>query len=201
VGSGVWASPQTVGTVSSSSAEPGAPSALTRILLTQAGDCSVALTQPEAARFQPQHLTQGANSLGEQHSKSQNLLLHLRGPQQLRPGNKNRPNPPTVSRFVSSDAGMPQGAPAPWRTRLHTHSFHGDLLLKLPKLFLTQASSQAWSRGSTAAESYQQLQALRQVRPAPAGSLQSHPHLLSTPWEPLLPWPSTTQEPWPSSVS
>lgn len=55
VGLGAWASSQAVGTVSSLSAKPGAPGALTRILLTHSGHHSLDLTQPGVAQFQQEH--------------------------------------------------------------------------------------------------------------------------------------------------
>lgn len=61
-GSGGLASSQAVGTVSSLSVKPGAPGALTRILLTHTGHHSLDLTQPGVAQFQQQHLVQGVNS-------------------------------------------------------------------------------------------------------------------------------------------
>lgn len=116
---GGWASPRAVDTFSSLSARPGAPCALTRILLTSTAHHSLALTQPGAAQLQHQHLVEGLTPLGSTAQQTERLLLPLRG-QQLWLSNTSRPNPPTASHFVGSDTGMPQGTPVPWGVRLHT---------------------------------------------------------------------------------
>lgn len=142
------------------------------------------------------------------------------GPQQLCLGNKNRPNPPTVSHFVSLDLGAPQGTPAPRRAGLHTSFSRGRASKKhrdcakstgdvLPKL--TQGSL-AWpNRVQAALEQGQhsnkgqicssELCASSAQSSASPGRLCASPVCVLTFWEPLLLGPSTTQEPWPAYFS